>query len=101
MLRTKLSKINSAIAGATWIKKGDILEVNQYENRFVDGIEIYGSIRKPGKYQLSNDAKLSSIISLENDLIESTYLLPCCRKVFKRDLGFPKVSFSLYYKSIW
>ena len=56
------------------LKKGDILEVNQYENRFVDGIEIYGAIRRPGKYQLSNDAKLSSIISLENDLIESTYL---------------------------
>ena len=35
------------------LKKGDILEVNQYENRFVDGIEIYGAIRRPGKYQLS------------------------------------------------
>ncbi len=66
--------IMATSANPVKLEKGDILEVNQLENRFLDGVEIFGAIRKPGNYNLSSESKLSSIISLDNDVIESTYL---------------------------
>ncbi len=56
------------------LQNGDILTVNELNNKYVDGIKVFGAIRKPGQYKLTTDNKLSSIISINNDVIESTYL---------------------------
>ena len=68
------SSILATTANPVKLKNGDILEVNKLQNRFIDGVEIFGAVRRPGQYQLTQTAKLSELLSLENDFIESTYL---------------------------
>lgn len=56
------------------LRNGDILEVNQIEKRFVDGVKVFGAIRRTGNFELNGVKKITSIVSLENDILDSTYL---------------------------
>lgn len=55
------------------IQNGDKVKVNSSEGQQVNSISLFGALRNAGEYSLENYKNLGDIISLQTDLLDSTY----------------------------
>ena len=55
------------------IQNGDKVIVHSSEGQKINSISVVGAIRNAGEYSLENHKNLGDIISLQTDLLESTY----------------------------
>jgi len=85
--------LNVDINTPTKLLPGDSIEVNSKQGDLVDLVTIHGSIKPKGGYKHYSGMKLGELISLEQDLLDSTYTLFGAGKRFDKSTR----SYSIFY----